>query len=79
MGKKSSNAPEWKGRAVEPYELDKIAQKARRETEDFLNNHIQDPAKGWPVSCPSRGETGKSPRGRQVTERAEKTHTRISV
>ena len=25
---------------------------AKRETEAFINNHIDDHAKGWPILCP---------------------------
>jgi hypothetical protein len=31
----------------------KMGHKARRETEDFINNHIHDQRKRWPVICRS--------------------------
>jgi hypothetical protein len=33
-------------------ETARIADKAKRETEAFINNHINDHAKGWPILCP---------------------------
>jgi len=38
-----------KGKAMNPKESPITGHKARRETEDFLNRHISDQAKGWPV------------------------------
>ncbi|MFC1636725.1 hypothetical protein ACFL5Z_18000 [Planctomycetota bacterium] len=29
----------------------KIGRMAKRETEVFINQHINDPAKGWPRTC----------------------------
>jgi hypothetical protein len=29
-----------------------LANKAKRETEAFINNYINDHAKGWPILCP---------------------------
>jgi hypothetical protein len=30
----------------------RISHKAKRETEAFINNYINDRAKGWPILCP---------------------------
>lgn len=32
-------------------EFVKMSEKARRETEDFINHHIHDQTKNWPVIC----------------------------
>ena len=32
-------------------DITKIAHRAKRETEAFINNYINDRAKGWPVLC----------------------------
>ena len=32
-------------------DITRIAYKAKRETEAFINNYINDRAKGWPVLC----------------------------
>lgn len=32
-------------------DLVKIGHKARRETEAFINHHLNDQAKGWPILC----------------------------
>lgn len=70
LARKEQSALEGKGQDMDSKELDKIAQKARRETEDFLNNHIHDSAKGWPVSCPSRADSAGPRQVQQVTTRS---------
>ena len=37
--------------AMDSQDVIKIAHKAKRETEAFINNYINDRAKGWPVIC----------------------------
>jgi hypothetical protein len=49
--KKRADAPKEKGQAVDSRDEDIIGHKARCETEAFINQHIHDRAKGWPVSC----------------------------
>lgn len=41
----------------------RIGDKAKRETEAFINNHIDDHAKGWPIMCTH--ETADSERGQK--------------
>jgi hypothetical protein len=40
-----------KSTAMDSQDVIKIAHKAKRETEAFINNYINDRAKGWPVIC----------------------------
>ena len=40
-----------KSRAVDSEDTDIIGHKARREMEEFINQHLHDQAKGWPISC----------------------------
>ena len=41
-----------KSKAMDSQDVDKIGHKAKRETEAFINSHINDQAKGWPVIRP---------------------------
>lgn len=36
---------------MDSHDTAKISHKAKRETEAFINNYINDRAKGWPVRC----------------------------
>ena len=38
-------------KAMNSQDIAKIGYKAKRETEAFINNYINDRAKGWPVLC----------------------------
>ncbi len=38
-----------KSKAMDSQDVDKIGHKAKRETEAFINSHINDQAKGWPI------------------------------
>lgn len=38
-----------RSKAMDSQDVAKISHKAKRETEAFINNHINDQAKGWPV------------------------------
>ncbi|MHC4110768.1 MAG: hypothetical protein ACYSUY_06820 [Planctomycetota bacterium] len=41
-----------KSKAMDSQDVDKIGHKAKCETEAFINSHINDRAKGWPVIRP---------------------------
>lgn len=47
----------FKGSHIMDYEeFVKMSEKARRETEDFINHYIHDQGKRWPLICrPARG------------------------
>ena len=38
-------------KAMNSQDIARIGYKAKRETEAFINNYINDSAKGWPVLC----------------------------
>jgi len=38
-----------RSKAMDSQDVAKISHEAKRETEAFINNHINDQAKGWPV------------------------------
>jgi hypothetical protein len=38
-------------KAMNSQDITKIAYRAKRETEAFINNYLHDRAKGWPVLC----------------------------
>jgi hypothetical protein len=38
-------------KAMNSQDIARIGYKAKRETEAFINNYINDRAKGWPVLC----------------------------
>ena len=42
-----------RSRIMDYQEFIKMGQKARRETEDFINHHIHDQRRRWPVICHS--------------------------
>lgn len=60
-------------------DTDIIGHKARRETEEFINQHIHDRAKGWPVSCRFGADYTGSRQVQQVRKRGEQTQKRISA
>ena len=43
---------------MDSQDVAKISHEAKRETEAFINNHINDQAKGWPVIHGSSVDTG---------------------
>ena len=47
----TSNINRERFQAMDSREAARIGDKAKRETEAFINNHIDDHAKGWPVLC----------------------------
>ena len=42
-----------RSKAMDSQDAAKISHKAKRETEAFINNYINDHAKGWPKLCHS--------------------------
>lgn len=42
-----------RSKAMDSQDVAKISHKAKRETEAFINNYINDRAKGWPKLCHS--------------------------
>ena len=47
-----------RSKAMDSQDVTKISHEAKRETEAFINNHINDQAKGWPVIHGSSVDTG---------------------
>jgi hypothetical protein len=47
-----SNIKRERYKAMDSREAAGTGDKAKRETEAFINNHIDDHAKGWPILCP---------------------------
>jgi hypothetical protein len=45
-------------KAMDSQDVARISHKAKRETEAFINNHIDDQAKGWPVIHGGSAYTG---------------------
>ncbi len=43
---------------MDSQDVTKISHEAKRETEAFINNHINDEAKGWPVIHGGSVDTG---------------------
>jgi triosephosphate isomerase len=43
---------------MDSQDVTKISHEAKRETEAFINNHINDQAKGWPVIHGGSVDTG---------------------
>ena len=40
-----------KSQDMDSQDINKISNKAKSETEAFINQHLNDRAKGWPKSC----------------------------
>ena len=47
-----------RSKAMDSQDVAKISHEAKRETEAFINNHINDQAKGWPVIHGGSVDTG---------------------
>lgn len=47
-----------RSKAMDSQDVTKISHEAKRETEAFINNHINDQAKGWPVIHGGSVDTG---------------------
>lgn len=68
-----------KSRAVDSEDTDIIGHKARREMEEFINQHLHDRAKGWPVSCRFGPDSTNSDQVQQDKKPGEQTNKRISA
>ena len=77
--KQITDTPEGKGRGMNSEDTDIVGHKARREMEDFINQHLHDRAKGWPVSCRFGPDYTGPRQAQQVPKRGEQTHKRISA
>ena len=53
-----SNMNRKRSKAMDSQDVTRISHKAKRETEAFINNHINDQAKGWPVIHGGSVDTG---------------------
>ncbi len=53
-----SNMNKKRSKAMDSQDEAKISYKAKRETEAFINNYINDQAKGWPVIHGGSVDTG---------------------
>ena len=60
-------------------DTDIVGHKARRETEEFINQYINDKGAGWPVSCRFGPDYTGSDQVQQVPKRGEQTQKRISA
>jgi len=78
-GRKTGISLNGKGRAVDSEDTDIVGHKARREMEEFINRHLHDHAKGWPVSCRFGPDYTGSRQVQEVPRRGEQTHKRISA
>jgi len=61
-----------KGQDVNSRDLVIIGHKARCETEDFINQHIHDRGKGWPVSLRLDADSNGARPAQQVRRRGDK-------
>jgi len=65
-----------KGRDMKSRDTDIIGLRARRETEEFINQNIHDQAKGWPVSCRCGTDSTNSRQVQHIQKQGEQTHRR---
>ncbi|HUS73315.1 MAG TPA: hypothetical protein VMY06_09645 [Sedimentisphaerales bacterium] len=70
--KKITDASEVKGQDVKSRDLAKIGHKARCETEEFINQHIHDRDKGWPVSLRLGADSDGAGPAQQVRKQGDK-------
>jgi|GEM_PF-4530836 len=61
-----------KGKDVNSRDLVVIGQEARCETEDFINQHIHDRGKGWPVPLRLDADSGGAGPAQQVRKQGDK-------
>ncbi|MHC4461198.1 MAG: hypothetical protein ACYS6W_13375 [Planctomycetota bacterium] len=61
---------------MKSHDTDVIGLRARRETEEFLNQNINDKGAGWPVSCRFGPDSTDSQKAQQGEKRSEQTHKR---
>ena len=78
-GRKTGIPLNGKGRAVNSEDTDIIGHKARREMEEFINQHLHNRAKGWPVSCRFGPDSSEARPAQQGRKRGEQTQKRISA
>jgi hypothetical protein len=65
-----------KGQAMKSHDTDVIGLRARRETEDFINQNINDKGAGWPVSCPFGPDYTDSQKAQQDKKGGVQKHKR---
>jgi len=56
--------------AMNSQDIISIGRKAKSETEDFINRHLNDRAKGWPVNSLWTSTSGESRQERRFGKRA---------
>jgi len=56
--------------AMNSQDIISIGRKAKSETEDFINRHLNDRAKGWPVNSLWTSTSGESRQERRFRKRA---------
>ena len=54
---------------MNPKELAEIGKKARKETEDFVNHHLHDRTKRWPLARCFAGITEQSAQAQEARSR----------
>lgn len=59
---------------MDSQDVAKIGHKAKRETEAFINSHINDQAKGWPVIHGGSVDTGS--RQKKIIRKTDMLKTR---
>ena len=65
-----------KGRNMKSRDTDIIGLRARRETEEFINQNIHDRAKGWPVSYHFGTDYTDSRQVKRVSKQGKQTQKR---
>ena len=48
----------------------KLGHRAKKETEDFINRHLGNNAKGWPKLCLCQSACSSSPQQQQTLKRS---------